>query len=417
MDIQRQRPPTRQRTVRWVVGIAVASTAVVGVARLRPAMPSVSRSEIWIDTVTRGELRVAVSGQGALVPEQIRWIPAETPGRVERKRVQPGSPVDAMTVLVELSNPDVQLELLQAERQLSAARQELVTLETRLETARIDQEGLIGQVRTQQLEAQRNADALERLARSGEGYVSQTELQSARERAEELVSRLELERRRLEVMRGAEEPQLQVQREQIARLDEIVAFQRRRISSMHVRAGIDGVLQEMDLEEGQWVQNGQTLARVVVPGRLTAELRISQLDARHVALGQPAVIDLRTDTIQGHVVRIDPVAQGSAILVDVALPENLPRSARAGLRVEGIIEVSRLDQVVFMDRPTFGQAFGTAQLFRLVDDGEYAERVTVRFGEASVTAVQVVEGLEVGDLVILRDLSRWEGHDRIRVRG
>lgn len=417
MDILRERRSARRRALPWVIAVPVVVLAVAGMAQLRPAVPSVARDEVWIGTVTRGELRVEVSGQGTLVPEHIRMIPAETPGRVERKVVLPGSPVGANTILLELSNPDVQLELLQAEQQLSAARQGLVTLETQLQTARFDQEGFLAQMRTQQTRAARNLAALEQLAATGEGFISPEELQSAREIAEELGTRVGLETRRLEVMQAAEGPRLQVQRDQVARLEEIVAFQRRRIRSMQVRASIDGVLQEMDLEEGQWVQNGQTLARVVVPGRLKAELRIPQVAARDVALGQTATVDLRSDTIVGQVVRIDPAAQGGLVLVDVALPDDLPRSARPGLQVEGVVEISRLENVLRVERPALGQALGTVQLFRLVEGGGYAERVTVRLGQASVTSVEVLAGLRAGDQVILRDMSRWQELDRIRIKG
>ncbi|UCD24388.1 MAG: HlyD family efflux transporter periplasmic adaptor subunit, partial [Gemmatimonadota bacterium] len=273
------------------------------------------------------------------------------------------------------------------------------------------------QVRTQYLEATRNVEDLEELARKGEGFVSDTELQNARDRAIELETRVDLERRRLEIMKESEEPQLRVQQDQIERLTGIVEFQERRIASMKVRAGIDGVLQEMDLEEGQWVMNGQTLARVVVPERLKAELRIPQTQATNVALGQAAIVDTRTDTIQGQVVRIDPAAQGGVVVVDVALPANLPRSARPGLAVEGIIEIERLDNVHYVGRPAYGQAHNTVGLFKLVEGGSHAERVNVRLGRSSVNYIEIMDGLQVGDVVILTDMSQWDAYDRVRIRG
>jgi len=400
------------------VGIAVVAVVLTtfGLSRLKPAAPNVDRATVWMDTVEQGLMLIQVSGPGNLVPEQIRWIPAEVQGRVERKLVQPGTPVSANTILVELSNPDVQLELLESQRQLSAAQQQLVTLGSTLETQRLNQESIIAQVRSQYLDAKRNAEDLEELARKGEGYVSDSELQRARERAEELETRLGLERRRLEVMQESEEPQLRVQQEQIERLTSIVEFQRRRIASMQVRAGIDGVLQEMDLEEGQWVMSGQTLARVVVPERLKAELRIPQTQATNVALGQQAFVDTRTDTIQGQVVRIDPAAQGGVVVVDVALPPDLPRSARPGLAVEGVIEIERLDDVLYVGRPAYGQAFNTVGLFKLVEGGSHAERVNVRLGRSSVKFIEIQEGLQVGDIVVLTDMSQWDAYDRVRIR-
>jgi len=416
VDIAREPPPKRKKYLPIGITIVAIVLTTVGLSRLKPAAPNVDRATVWMDTVEQGLMLIQVSGPGNLVPEQIRWIPAEVQGRVERKLVQPGTPVSANTILVELSNPDVQLELLESQRQLSAAQQQLVTLSSTLETQRLNEQSLIAQVRSQYLDAKRTAEDLEELARKGEGYVSDSELQQARERAEESETRLALETRRLEVMEGSEEPQLRVQQEQIERLTSIVEFQRRRIASMQVRAGIDGVLQEMDLEEGQWVMSGQTLARVVVPERLKAELRIPQTQATNVALGQQAFVDTRTDTIQGQVVRIDPAAEGGVVVVDVALPPDLPRSARPGLAVEGVIEIERLDDVLYVGRPAYGQAFNTVGLFKLVEGGSHAERVNVRLGRSSVKFIEIQEGLQVGDIAALTDMSQWDAYDRVRIR-
>jgi multidrug resistance efflux pump len=416
VDIAREPPPRRKKYLPIGITIVAIVLTTVGLSRLKPAAPTVDRATVWMDTVEQGLMLIQVSGPGNLVPEQIRWIPAQVQGRVERKLVQPGTPVTANTILVELSNPDVQLQLLESQRQLSVAQQQLVTLGSSLETQSLNQESLIAQVRSQFLEARRNAGDLEELARKGEGYVSDSELQGARERAEEFETRLDLETRRLQVLRDSEQPQRQVQREQIDRLTSIVEFQVQRIASMRVRAGIDGVLQEMDLEEGQWVMSGQTLARVVVPERLKAELRIPQTQATNVALGQAAFVDTRTDTILGQVVRIDPAAQGGVVVVDVALPPDLPRSARPGLAVEGVIEIERLDDVLYVGRPAYGQAFNTVGLFRLVDGGSYAERVNVRLGRSSVKFIEIQNGLQVGDVVVLTDMSQWDAYDRVRIR-
>ncbi|UCG87002.1 MAG: HlyD family efflux transporter periplasmic adaptor subunit [Gemmatimonadota bacterium] len=417
MDIAREPPPKRKKYLPAGIALAAIVLTTFGLSRLKPAAPSVDGATIWMDTVEQGLMLIRVSGPGNLVPEQIRWIPAEVQGRVERKLVQPGTEVTANTILVELSNPDVQLQLLESERQLSAAQQELVMLRSNLQTQRLNQESLIAQLHSQYLEAKRNVEDLEELARKGEGYVSDSELQTARERAHELEVRTGIEARRLEILQDSEEPQLRVQQDQIERLTGIVEFQKQRIASMQVRAGINGVLQEMDLEEGQWVMNGQTLARVVVPERLKAELRIPQTQATNVALGQAALVDTRTDTIQGQVVRIDPAAQGGVVVVDVALPAELPRSARPGLAVEGIIEIERLEDVLFVGRPAYGQAHNTVGLFKLVDGGSHAERVNVRLGRSSVNYIEIVEGLHVGDVVVLTDMSQWDAYDRVRIRG
>ncbi len=417
MDIQRAPRPKRKKYLPAGLGLAAVVLVVLGLTQIKPAAPSVERAAIWTDTVARGVMLIQVRGTGTLVPEQIRWIPAETQGRVERKLVQPGTEVSANTILVELSNPDVQLELLEAERQLSTAEQQMVTLRRNLQTESLNQEGVIAQVRAQHLEAQRNAQALQELANREEGFISEAELKTALEKAEELETRLDLEQRRLAVLAEAQGPQLRVQQEQIARLNRIVAFQRRRIESMRVPAGIDGVLQELDLEEGQWVMSGQTLARVVVPGRLKAEVRIPQVQARDVALGQRALVDLRTDSVAGQVVRIDPAALDGTVALDVALSGALPRSARPGLAVEGIVEIERLENVMYTARPVVGQSYATVGLFKMVEGGRYAERVTVRLGRTSVSTIEVVDGLQVGDVVILSDMSRWDAYDRVRIKG
>lgn len=416
MDIAREPPPKRKKYIPWGIALVAIVLTTIGLSRLKPAAPTVDRATIWMDTVEQGLMLIRVRGPGNLEPEQIRWIPAQVQGRVERKFVQPGTRVTANTILVELSNPDVQLQLLESQRQLSAARQQLVMLRSNLQTQRLNQESLIAQVRSQHLAAQRNARALADLATKGEGYVSETELQTALEQAEEFETRVDLEAQRLEIMQQSEEPQLIVQQDQIERLTGIVEFQQQRIASMQVRAGIDGVLQDMDLEEGQWVMNGQTLAQVVVPERLKAELRIPQTQARDVALGQDALVDTRTDTIMGQVIRIDPAAQDGVVVVDVSLPPNLPRSARPGLAVEGIIELERLEDVLFVGRPAYGQAHSTVGLFKLVDGGGYAERVNVRLGRSSVNTIEIEEGLRIGDVVILVDMSQWDAYDRVRIR-
>ena len=416
MDIAREPPPKRKKYIPWAIALLAIVLTTIGLSRLKPAAPTVDRNAIWMDTVEQGLMLIRVRGPGNLVPEQIRWIPAEVQGRVERKYKQPGEVVSANDILVELSNPDVQLQLLESQRQLSAAHQQLVMLRSNLQTQRLNQESLIAQVRSQHLQAERDAEALAELATKGEGYVSEAELQTALERRDELELRLDLESRRLEILLQSEEPQLIVQQEQIERLTGIVDFQQQRIASMKVRAGIDGVLQEMDLEEGQWVMNGMTLARVVVPERLMARLRIPQTQARDVALGQDALVDTRTDTIPGTVIRIDPAAQDGVVEVDVSLPSDLPRSARPGLAVEGIIELERLEDVLFVGRPAYGQAHSTVGLFKLVDGGSHAERVNVRLGRSSVNTIEIQNGLSIGDVVILVDMSQYDAYDRVRIR-
>jgi multidrug resistance efflux pump len=414
VDIPREPKSKNKRYVYGGVALAAVLFVSVALGNLKPAAPSVDRATVYMDSVRRGTMVRQVRGPGTLVPEQIRWVPAITAGRVERKFVEPGTEVESSTVLLELSNPEVQLELLEAERQLSAAQSELVNLRTTLATQRLNQRGVVATVRAQSLEAQRNAEAGVELAE--QGLIAEAELATLRERAEEFAIRLDIERQRLQTVTEAIGPQLEVQESQVARLDDIVRFQRQRVGSMKVQAGTRGVLQDMALEEGQWVLPGQTLARVVQPERLKAVLRIPETQARDVVLGQKVLVDTRTDTILGRVVRIDPAVQNGAVAVDVRMGDSLPPGARPDLSVDGTIEIDRLDDALFVGRPAYGQAFSTVGLFKLTEDGNYAERLTVRLGRSSVNTIEIIEGLQVGDLVILSDMSQWDAYDRVRLK-
>ncbi|NIM47762.1 MAG: HlyD family efflux transporter periplasmic adaptor subunit [Gemmatimonadales bacterium] len=416
MDIPRE--PRRKRRP-YVYGGAVVAVVVVAtwaLGRLEPAAPSVDRGITYMDTVRRGTMVREVRAMGTLVPEQIRWVPAVTAGRVERKLVQPGARVEARTVLLELSNPEVQLELLEAERQLSSAQAQLVNLRTTLETQRLNQAGVVATVRAEHLDAQRNAEAADELVRRDSALLPRVELLRLRDRAEELVTRLRIEQERLQIFAGAIDSQLAVQRGQIERLTDIVAFHRRRVASMRVLAGTDGVLQDMEVEEGQWVLPGFTLARVVKPERLMAELQVPQVQARDVVIGQSVLVDTRRDTIPGRVIRVDPAVQGGYVVVDVGLEAELPPGARPDLAVEGTIEIERLDDVLYVGRPTFGQPHSMVGMFRMIPGSNHAERVSVRIGSSSVSTVQIVAGLAVGDVVILSDMSQWDEYDRVRIR-
>jgi len=413
VDIPREPPKTFKRYRYWVLGIAALVVTTVGLGRLGPAAPSVESSTVFRGTVERGLMLRQVRGPGTLVPEQIRWIPAMVAGRIERKLILPGTRVDSTTVLLEMSNPDVQLELLSSQQQLAVAQAQLVNLRTTIETQDLDQEASVALLGALYLEAQRNAAAADTL--EPKNLISSFEAQTARDRAADLKTRLGIAKKRLEVLRSRVDEQIAVQEDQVDRLERIVAFQQGRIASMRVVAGTHGVLQDMDLEEGQWVLPGQMLARVVQPERLKAVLRIPQVQARDVAIGQVALIDTRTDTIVGTVIRIDPAVQNGAVNVDVALQGALPQGARPDLNVDGVIEIERLVDVLYMGRPAFGQAHSTVGLFRMTDDN-YAERVRVRLGRASVNTIEILEGLVEGDVVIISDMSDWDTYDRVRIK-
>lgn len=414
MDIPRE--PGRKRQRWYYVGAGIATVVVISVAigRLRPAAPSVDRSAIYIDVVKRGVMVRQVRGPGSLVSEQIRWISALTAGRVERILTDPGAVVDSASVLLVLSNPDVEVQALEAQRQLTAEEARLVDLKTSLQSERLSQEALVATVRSQHLEATRNVRRDEELA--SKGLISELELSNSRDRAEALATRLEIERQRLAVMAEAVESRLAAQRAQVQRLRSIAEFKGNLVSSMAVTAGVSGVLAELPLEEGQWVTPGENLARVVQPGRLKAQLRIPETQARDVAVGQTAFIDTRNDTIPGRVMRIDPAVQNGTVTVDVRLEGPLPKEARPDLSVDGTIEIERLNDALYVGRPAYGHANSLVGLFKLVEDGRAAIRVTARLGRSSVNTIEVLEGLSEGDEVILSDMSAWDEHDRVRLR-
>lgn len=414
VDIPREPRGKKRRWVYLGAGIVTIVVITVALSRLGPAAPSVDKSTIWTDVVKRGEMVRRVRGPGTLVSEQIRWIAALTAGRVERILVEPGAEVDSATVLLLLSNPDVEIQALEAQRQLTAERARLVDLRTMLENQRLAQEALVATVRAQYLEAERTIRNNEELAEKG--LISQIELQNSRDRAVELQTRLDIEQRRLGVITDAEESQLAAQQAQVDRLRSIAEFKENLVASMSVVSGVSGVLAELPLEEGQWVRPGDNLARIVQPGRLKAEVRIPETQARDVAVGQVSLIDTRNDTIAGRVVRIDPAVASGSVTVDVRLEGPLPKEARPDLSIDGTIEIERLSDVLYVGRPVYGQANSLVGLFKVVENGNAAVRVTVRLGRSSVNTIEIVEGLVEGDEVILSDMSAWENHDRVRLR-
>ncbi len=418
MDIIReQKPKKNKRIIQASAVVIVLVLVTVGLRSLQPAAPSVQRATVWMDTVQQGTMVRQVRGPGTLVPENMRMITAVTAGRIEQRYLLAGAEIQAETVILRLSNPDVEVQLLQAQQQLSQAQAILITLRSSLQTQRLTQQGLVAQTRTQHLDAKRIFDQNQRLFERNPDLVAQAELDRSQELADELETRLQLERDRLEVLEASVDEQIMAQETQVGRLQAIVQFNTERLASLEVVAGVDGVLTELPVQEGEWVQAGGTLARVVQPGRLKAEIRIPQTQAQDVVVGQLAYIDTRNDTIEGRVARIDPAVQNGTVTIDVVLPEDLPRSARTDLNVDGTVVIERLDDVTYVGRPAYGQANNRVGIFKLVEDGNYAERVNVQLGRSSVNEIEVQEGLQPGDVVILSDMSQWDGYDRVRLRG
>ncbi|MFP2904172.1 efflux RND transporter periplasmic adaptor subunit [Pyxidicoccus sp. 3LFB2] len=414
MDIPKAKKKTRKP---WVLAIAGASALLimtVGLSRLRPAAPSVERASVWLDTVKRGPMVRQVKGAGTLVPEYIRWLTADTAGRVERIHVRPGATVKADTLLMELANPDVQLQALEAERQLASAQADLIRLRMELETQRLGQESSVAALTTESADASRRAEASNALHQKE--LIGELEVKQTTEKAGELTRRLELERKRLNVVASSMKDQLAAQQGQVERLKAVAQFRRNQVESMKVRAGEDGVLQELPLELGQWVTPGVLLAKVVKPERLKAELRIAETQARDIQPGQKALVDTRNGVVEGTVARVAPAASQGTVRVEVSLPEELPRGARPDLTVEGTVELERLGNVLSVGRPAGAQPNGTMSLFRLMPGSDEAIRVPVQLGRGSVNAVEVVQGLQEGDQVVLSDMAAWDAVERVRLR-
>ena len=420
MDIIRDTKPQRKKKrLLWAAGGVVLLVLTIFVPQLLPtAVPTVDAATVWRDTVVHGTMVRQVRGPGTLVPEQMRWITAVTPGRIEQILSLPGAEVKQGDLIMRMSNPDVDIQVLQVQQQLSQARVALAQLRTSLQTQELTQRGTIATVRTQFLDAERVYNTNQQLFDENPNLVARADLDRSRELMEELRTRLQLEEDRLAVMQATAHEQVSAQEQQITRLEELVQFNQDRLQSMQVRVPVGGVLAalEIPLQEGQWVQSGQNLSRVVVPGRLKAEIRITQTQAQDIVIGQTALVDTRTDTIMGQVTRIDPAVRNGTVTIDVSLPPDLPPSARPDLSVDGNVIIERLDDVRYVGRPTFGQANQRVSIFKVTPDGTYADRVTVQLGASSVNDIEVREGLEPGDVVILSDMSRWDGFDRVRLR-
>ncbi len=415
VDIPRKPKNTRRRNL-VIGGIALAAVALVtfALSRLRAAAPVVDRASLWTDTVKRGPMLRDVKGPGTLVPEQIRLITADTAGRVERIPLRPGAQVEPGTILMELSNPDVMLQALDAERQLAQAEADLINLRATSDGNTLSTQSGLATLEAQAADAERRGKADEKLAH--DGVISQVEARQQVEHATELRDRLTLERKRLGVVAGSGKEVVAAQRAQIDRLKAVVAFRRKQVESMKVRSVDKGVLSELPLELGQWVVPGQLLAKVVQPERLKAVLRIPETQARDLALHLPATVDTRNGVVKGQVSRISPAANQGSVEVDVSLPAELPRGARPDLTVEGTIEIERLANVLYVGRPAGAQPNGQVELFKLVNGGDEAHRVKVKLGRSSVSTVEVLEGLAEGDAVILSDMSQWDTTDRVRLR-
>jgi HlyD family secretion protein len=402
-----------RRAAYVVAALVVAGAASVALARMEPAAPTVERGTLWIDSVKRGPMVRQVRGLGTLVPEDTRWLPATTDGRVERMHLRPGAQVTADTVILELSSPQVEQEALNARLALQSAEAALVSLRVQLQNEVLTQRSVVAAARSDYTQAQLEADANQTLVT--QKLLGTLMLKQSLTRAEALKTRYEIEEQRLSTAQESIEARTRVQQAAIDQARAVADLRDSRLAALKVRPGFAGVLQQVGVEVGQQVAPGQNLARVADPSRLKAQIRVSETQARDVEVGQRAEIDTRNGIIAGLVSRKDPAAVNGTVTVDVTLQGELPRGAVPDQSVDGTIELERLENAVTVGRPAFGQEQSTVSLFRIDSEG-IGHRVQVRLGRSSVNTIEILSGLNPGDQVVLSDMSAWDATDRVRVR-
>jgi RND family efflux transporter MFP subunit len=418
MDIARpefKRQKRRKQIIWSAIGLICLAGVTVGVSRLKPAAPEVERSTIWTDTVKRGDMLRQVRGLGSLIPspEFIRQIPAETDATVVRIVKLPGSEVKPDTILLQMSNPQLEQETVDAKLQLKAAEAAYQSLRVTLQSQLMDQKAGAATVSSDYTQAKMQSDIDKALYDLG--VISGLAYKDSKSKADELTTRNNIENERLDINEKAIVTQLAEQQAKVDQMRALADLKQKQLDELTVRAGIDGVLTELPLQVGQHVTPGTELAKVVQPNHLLAELKIPETQARDVQIGQPSLVDTHNGTVAGTVMRVDPAVQNGTVTVDVKLTGELPRGARPDLSVDGTIDLEKLDNVLYVGRPAFGQEDSTISLFKLDADGKGAVRVPVKVGRASVNSIQVLEGLHEGDNVILSDMSREDNTDRIRL--
>ena len=412
-ELKRQK---RRRQILWVsIAIVILVGVTVGISRLKPAAPTVDRSTIWTDTVKRGSMLRQVRGLGTLIPshEDVRQIPAETEATVIRIVKLPGSLVEPDTVLVEMSNPQLEQEALDAQLQVKAAEAEYQSLKVKLDSDLMTQKAGAATVNADYAEAQRQAQTDKALYDLG--VISGLAAEASAGKAQELVTRNNIEDQRLTINEKAIASELAVQQAKVEEMRALADLKEKQLQRLKVQAGVAGVLVDLPLQVGQHVLPGAELAKIVQPNHLMAELKIPETQARDVQIGEPASVDTHNGVIAGEVSRVDPAVQNGTVTVDVKLTGELPKGARPDLSVDGTIDLERLENVLYVGRPAFGQESSTISMFKLDPDGKGATRVQVKTGRASVNLIQIDSGLHEGDTVILSDMSRWDNTDRVRI--
>ena len=417
MDIARPSNAKQKRIRRIayaIVGLAAVGLITLGLSRLKPAAPTVEMAVVWPDTVRRGPMVRNVRGLGTLVPEDIRWIPATTQGRVEKIILRPGVTVRPESVILELTNPQVEQAAQDSELQLKAEEANLSNLRVQLQNDLLAQRAAAQTIESDYAQAKMQYEMNEALSK--DKLVSELVLRQSKVRSDELAARLKIEQTRLKATEDAMQTRLSVQQSKVDQMHALVSLRRNDLTNLKVRAGFAGVLQVVPVEVGAQVAPGANLARVADPSRLKAELKIAETQAKDIVSGQLAEIDTRNGVVKGRVTRIDPSVQNGTRTVDVSLDGELPRGAVPDLSVDGTIELERLPDVLFMGRPAFGQEQSTVGIFKIDSDGAYANRTQVKLGRQSTSTVEVVAGLKVGDRVILSDMSQYDAYDRVKLK-
>ncbi len=406
----------KRRKKKLLTGIVAAVAlvlATIGIYSLEPAAPSIDGDAQWIVEVQRGSFLRAVRGSGTLVPEEIRWISAETDGSVEEEVVQPGARVEPDTVILRLSNTELEQQVADAGLELGVIEAQYTDLEIRLASEVLDQEATLAVIRSEQKSSVLQVEADRELRQSG--LVPEIQLRRSELSVEQLTRRTEIEEERLTKKRESVTAQLRVKRTQVEQQQAIYDLRKRQLEDLNVKAGISGILQEVPVEIGQRVTAGTRLARVAQPDRLKAEVRIPETQAKDIQVGLTATIDTRNGIIEGRVARIDPAVQQGTVTVDVELPDELPKGARPDLSIDGTIELQKLEDVLYTGRPPYGRAYDTISLFLVSPDGKTAKRVQVELGATSVKNVEIVRGLKEGDRVILSDSNQWKDAEKLRL--
>ncbi len=420
MDIARpdiSRKKRRQRIVAVLLTLALLAIITIGLSRLKPALPAVD-SPVFTDTVKRGTMLREVRGNGTLVPVDIRWVPASSAGRIERILVEAGQPVKADTVLIELSDPALEQDAIGAQALLEVEEANLENLRVQVESQRLTQQAAVATAEANYNAARLDAEVNEDLGKSG--LAPDLVVKQAKAKAVELRKLFEIETERLEMTPQSAKAQLAAQEAKVKQLRTQYQIKRQQVESLKVRAGIDGIVQRLGdtlpLQAGQQIAAGVNLARISNPVRLKAQVKIAETQTRDIAIGQSASIDTRNGIIPGHVSRVDPASENGTVTVDVALDGPLPRGARPDLSVDGTIQLDRLEDALFVGRPVNGQAESTISLFKVIEGGKGAVRVPVKLGRSSVSSIEILDGLRVGDQVILSDMSQYDRHDQVRLK-